>query len=89
MTAGALPEWLSAELAQIHGNSHERLEEFAFHVSQDMDWINSFTKGLLQESTAVNVHANSMAIIEQSRSPLQQLELNVGASLQQMACSEE
>ncbi|BFZ55022.1 hypothetical protein PYCC9005_002060 [Savitreella phatthalungensis] len=45
--AVATPAWIDAELAYINGQAHERLEEFAFYVAEDIDWLNEYTREVL------------------------------------------
>ena len=52
MTAVASPAWLSAELAYINNQAHERLEEFAFYVAEDIDWLNEYTRSIVDNSNA-------------------------------------
>lgn len=77
MTAAALPAWLSAELNEMNHNSEERLEEFAFCVSQDIKWLNEFTRSFLEEPIAGETDIEPSTIFGDSRTPLQQLEPNV------------
>lgn len=48
----ATPAWLTAELAFLNGQAHERLEEFAYYVAEEIDWLNEYAKNILENPPA-------------------------------------
>jgi hypothetical protein len=49
MAARATPAWFQTELSYLNAQAHERLEEFAFYVAEDIDWLNDYARVILEK----------------------------------------